>query len=160
RKVATAGFDAAMARQREEARRSWAGSGEAATGAQWFQLREAVGASEFLGYETETAEGGVLAILRGGERVDAAAAGEEVGIVVNQTPFYGESGGQQGDTGIIFSATGGEFAVGDTLKEAGDVYVHVGSVTHGALKVGDAVELRVDGERRLRLRANHSVTHL
>jgi alanyl-tRNA synthetase len=160
RKVAQAGFDAAMRRQREEARRSWVGSGEAATGAAWFALREELGPTEFLGYETESAEGVVLAILKGGERTPAAQVGDEVAIVVNQTPFYGESGGQLGDTGVIFSAAGGEAAVRDTIREAGDLFVHLGTVAHGALKVGDAVELRVDRERRRRLRANHSVTHL
>src|SRR3984957_9926786 len=160
RKVAIAGFDAAMERQRAEARKSWVGSGEAATGAQWFALREAVGATEFLGYETESAEGVVLGILRGGERVAAASAGDEVAVVVNQTPFYGESGGQLGDTGVMFSAAAGELAVRDTMREAGDLFVHIGTVAHGTLKVGDAVELRVDHERRRRLRANHSVTHL
>ena len=160
RKVAIAGFDAAMGRQREEARRSWVGSGEAATGAQWFALREELGATEFLGYETENAEGVVLAILKGAERVGAAETGDDVMIVVNQTPFYGESGGQVGDTGAMFSAAGGEVAVRDTTREAGDLFVHHGTVAHGALKIGDAVELRVDHERRRRLRANHSVTHL
>jgi alanyl-tRNA synthetase len=160
RKVEVAGFDAAMARQREEARKSWVGSGEAATGAQWFALREEFGPTEFLGYETETAEGVVLGILRGGERVAAASAGDEVAVVVNQTPFYGESGGQLGDTGVMFSAAAGELAVRDTMREAGDLFVHIGTVAHGTLKVGDAVELRVDHERRRRLRANHSVTHL
>jgi alanyl-tRNA synthetase len=160
RKVATAGFDAAMERQRAEARKSWVGSGEAATGAAWFALREEVGATEFLGYETESAEGVILAILRGGQRAVSAAAGDEVAIVVNQTPFYGESGGQTGDTGAMFSANGGEFAVRDTAREAGDLFVHLGAIAHGSLKIGDAVELRVDGQRRRRLRANHSVTHL
>src|SRR5205823_7737414 len=160
RKVAVEGFEAAMTRQREEARRSWVGSGEAATEASWFALREEVGPSEFLGYETETAEGVILALLKGEERAVEAQSGDEIGIIVNQTPFYGESGGQVGDTGAIFSAGGGEFAVTDTLRKAGDVFVHLGRVTHGTLRVGDAVELRVDGERRRRLRANHSVTHL
>jgi alanyl-tRNA synthetase len=160
RKVAIAGFDQAMAHQREEARKSWVGSGEAATGAAWFALREEIGPTEFLGYDTESAEGVILAILKGGERVAEARAGDEVAIVVNQTPFYGESGGQLGDTGAMFSAGGGEFAVRDTVKEAGDLIVHLGVATHGALKIGDAVELRIDGERRRRLRANHSVTHL
>ncbi|HTZ35994.1 MAG TPA: alanine--tRNA ligase, partial [Stellaceae bacterium] len=160
RKVAIAGFDAAMERQRAEARKSWVGSGEAATGAQWFALREELGATEFLGYETENAEGVVLAILKGGERVTAAEAGDEIAVVVNQTPFYGESGGQVGDEGVMFSAAGGEVAVRDTVKEAGDLVVHLGTLAHGALKVGDAVELRVDHARRRRLRANHSVTHL
>jgi len=160
RKVATAGFDAAMERQRAEARRSWVGSGEAAAGAEWFALREEVGPTEFLGYETESAEGVILAIVKNGQRVDGVEAGDEVAIVVNQTPFYGESGGQVGDTGAMFSAGGGEFAVQNTTKEAGDLVVHYGVIAHGALKPGDAVELRVDGERRRRLRANHSVTHL
>ncbi len=160
RKVAIAGFDAAMQRQREDARKSWVGSGDAATGAQWFALREELGATEFLGYETENAEGVVLGILKGGERVETASAGDEIAIVVNQTPFYGESGGQQGDSGVMFSAQGGEVAVRDALREAGDLFVHIGTVAHGVIAVGDAVELRVDHERRRRLRANHSVTHL
>jgi alanyl-tRNA synthetase len=160
RKVAVEGFETAMARQREEARRSWAGSGEAATEATWFALRDEIGPSEFLGYETESAEGVILAILRGEERVPAAVAGDKIGIIVNQTPFYGEAGGQVGDTGAIFSATGGEFTVEDTVRKAGDLFVHVGNVKHGTLRVGEAVELRVDGGRRRRLRANHSVTHL
>jgi alanyl-tRNA synthetase len=160
RRVAIAGFEKAMARQREEARKSWIGSGEAATEAVWLGLREEVGATEFLGYETETAEGVVQAIMRGDERVAEAALGDDAAVIVNQTPFYGESGGQAGDTGVIFSASGTELAVRDTIKKAGDVHVHLASVTRGGLKVGDAVELRVDGLRRRRLRANHSVTHL
>jgi alanyl-tRNA synthetase len=160
RRVETPGFDAAMARQREEARKHWVGSGEAATEAVWFALRQEVGATEFLGYETETAEGIVQAILQGGDRVLTAEAGDEVAIVVNQTPFYAESGGQVGDTGIMFSAAGAEVAVADTVKKAGELNVHLGRVTHGALAVGDAVELRIDAARRRRLRSNHSVTHL
>jgi alanyl-tRNA synthetase len=160
RQVAIEGFDAAMARQREEARRNWVGSGEAATEAVWFALREEVGATEFLGYETETAEGVVLAILRDGARVTEAAAGDEIAVVVNQTPFYAESGGQVGDTGGMFTATGTELAVGDTIKKAGELHVHLARVTRGTPREGDAVEMRVDGARRRRLRANHSVTHL
>ena len=160
RRVAVDGFEAAMARQRAEARRSWVGSGEAATEAVWLGLREDLGATEFLGYETEAAEGVVLAILRDGGRVGEAAAGDEIAVIVNQTPFYGELGGQVGDTGVIFSASGAELAVHDTVKKAGDLHVHLGRLVHGSLKEGDAVELRVDGARRRRLRANHSVTHL
>jgi alanyl-tRNA synthetase len=160
RRVAIEGFEKAMARQREEARKSWVGSGEAATEAVWLGLREEVGATEFLGYETETAEGVVLAIMRGNERVTEVALGDDVAVIVNQTPFYGESGGQAGDTGVIFSASGTELAVRDTIKKAGDLHVHLASVTRGGLNVGDAVELRVDGLRRRQLRANHSVTHL
>jgi len=160
RKVALEGFEAAMARQREEARRNWVGSGEAATEAVWFALREEIGATEFLGYETETAEGVVLAILRDGARVAEAAAGDQVALILNQTPFYAESGGQVGDTGVMFTAGGAELAVEDTIKKAGDLHVHLGRLIRGGLQVGDAVELRVDGARRRRLRANHSVTHL
>jgi alanyl-tRNA synthetase len=158
--VDRAGFDAEMQLARERSRASWVGSGEAATGALWFALREELGPTEFLGYEAETAEGVVLAILRGGERVSAANAGDEVAIVVNQTPFYGESGGQLGDTGVVLSAAGAEVTVRDTLREAGDLFVHIGTVAQGSLKLRDGVELRVDHERRRRLRANHSVTHL
>jgi alanyl-tRNA synthetase len=160
RKVAHAGFEAAMARQRQEARRNWVGSGEAAAEAKWYELREEFGATEFLGYETESAAGIVQAVLCGDRLVAAATAGDEVAILVNQTPFYAESGGQQGDTGVIFSAAGAEVAVRDTVKQAGDLHVHLGTVTHGTVRPGDAVELRVDHERRTRLRANHSVTHL
>jgi alanyl-tRNA synthetase len=160
RRVAIAGFEAAMARQREEARRSWVGSGEAATEAVWFGLRQEVGPTEFLGYETEAAEGVALAILRDGARIGAAVAGDEIGLIVNQTPFYAESGGQMGDTGVVSAAGGAELAVHDTVKKAGDLHVHLGRVIRGMLKDGDAVELRVDAERRRRLRANHSVTHL
>jgi alanyl-tRNA synthetase len=160
RKVAVEGFEREMARQRDEARKSWVGSGETATEAVWFALREQVGATEFLGYETESAEGVVLAIMRSGVRVAEASLGDDVAVIVNQTPFYAESGGQVGDTGIAFSAGGVELAVRDTVKKAGDLHVHLGNVTRGILKEGDAVELRVDGRRRRQLRANHSVTHL
>jgi alanyl-tRNA synthetase len=102
----------------------------------------------------------VLALMRNGERLTEAAAGDEVGVILNQTPFYAESGGQVGDTGVMFSPSGAELAVRDTVKKAGDLHVHLGSVTHGTLKMGDAVELRVDGMRRRLLRGNHSVTHL
>ena len=147
-------------KHKELSRASWIGSGEAATEAVWFALRDEVGPTEFLGYETDVAEGVIWAILKGETSVHAAHAGEEVAIVVNQTPFYGESGGQAGDTGVIFSPSGGEFAVRDTQRKAGDLIVHLGVVEHGTLAIGHAVELRVDSERRRRLRANHSVTHL
>jgi alanyl-tRNA synthetase len=160
RAVAVEGFEKAMARQREEARKSWIGSGEAATEAVWFTLRDELGATEFLGYETENAEGVVLAIVRDGKRVAEAAIGDDIALIVNQTPFYAEAGGQVGDTGVIFSSSGAELVVRDTLKKANDLHVHLGTLTRGVLKEGDAVELRVDGARRRRLRANHSVTHL
>jgi alanyl-tRNA synthetase len=160
RKVAIEGFEGAMARQREEARKSWIGSGEAATEAVWFALRDQLGATEFLGYETESAEGVVLAIMRNGAHIAEATLGDDVALIVNQTPFYAEAGGQVGDTGVVFTAGGAELAVRDTLKKAGDLYVHLGNVTRGVLKQGDPIELRVDGRRRRQLRANHSVTHL
>ena len=155
-----AGFDAAMERQREAARRAWAGSGEAATESLWFDLREKLGATEFLGYETESAEGVVAGIVVDGDSVEEVSAGREAMVVANQTPFYGESGGQMGDEGILFTAGGAEFTVEDTLKKLDDMHIHRGKVSRGTLRVGDAAEMRVDGERRGRLRANHSVTHL
>ncbi|MGD9617954.1 MAG: alanine--tRNA ligase [Alphaproteobacteria bacterium] len=158
--VDVAGFEAEMEQQRERSRAAWAGSGEAATDMVWFRLRDEVGATEFLGYDTEMAEGVIWAILKGEDNVHAAHAGEEVALVVNQTPFYGESGGQLGDTGVIFSPSGGEFEVRDTQRKAGDVIVHFGLVKHGMLAIGNTVELRIDRTRRRRLRANHSVTHL
>jgi alanyl-tRNA synthetase len=162
--VAVAGFEAAMRHQREEARKSWVGSGEAAAEAIWFALAEELGATEFLGYDTESAEGIVQAILHDGERVARASEGisdgAEVAVITNQTPFYAESGGQVGDAGIMFTQAGAEMAVRDTVKKAGDLFVHLGTVTRGTLAVGDTVALRVDGERRRRLRANHSATHL
>ncbi|MCC7017061.1 MAG: alanine--tRNA ligase [Rhodospirillales bacterium] len=158
--VDEAGFKAAMERQRAEARKAWAGSGEAATEQVWFQVRDDVGATDFLGYATETAEGKIAALVKNGARVPEARAGDEVAIVVNQTPFYGESGGQIGDTGRIKTSAGAEAAVTDTQKKAGDVHVHFAGVEKGTLKVGDQVSLAVDVERRRGLRAHHSATHL
>jgi len=160
RQVAVEAFNAAMERQRAEARKSWVGSGEAATEQLWFDLRDKVGATEFLGYETHVAEGKIVAIVVDGRSVEQVSAGSEAAILVNQTPFYAESGGQMGDSGTIFSAQAGEFAVRDTQKKAGELFVHQGVVTHGSLKLGDFVELRIDETRRTQLRANHSVTHL
>lgn len=157
--VDLSGFTDAMERQKAEARSHWAGSGDKATETIWFELKEKFGATEFLGYDTETAEGVVQAIVREGKSVDVASAGDEVQIVVNQTPFYGESGGQMGDTGVISSDTA-KLAVSDTQKKGEGVFVHLATVTDGTLKVGDAVALTVDHARRSRLRANHSATHL
>src|SRR5260370_3821321 len=157
--VDTTAFNAAMERQREKARASWSGSGEAATEAVWFALREKVGASEFLGYETESAEGVVAALVRDGKEADALKTGETGAVVLNQTPFYGESGGQVGDTGVMH-ADGVRFRVTDTQKKAGDVFVHSGVVEEGTLKPGLALALEVDHARRTNIRANHSATHL
>jgi alanyl-tRNA synthetase len=158
--VDTPGFEAAMDRQRTAARKAWVGSGEAATDQIWFDVREKVGASDFLGYATEVAEGQILALIKDGKQVRNAKVGDEVAIVANQTPFYGESGGQMGDAGVFIGAKGIEIAIADTQKKLGDLHVHYGRVTAGELALGDAVEMRVDGERRSRLRANHSATHL
>jgi alanyl-tRNA synthetase len=160
KKVDTAGFDAAMERQREVARRAWKGSGEAATEELWFELREKFGATEFLGYTTEVAEGKVLALLVDNRPVESVVAGAKIALIANQTPFYGESGGQIGDHGVMFGANGTEIEIDDTQKKLGDLHVHFGTVTKGRIAVGDVLEMRVDGERRTALRANHSATHL
>ncbi|MFN3232611.1 MAG: alanine--tRNA ligase [Alphaproteobacteria bacterium] len=159
RSVDMAGFDAAMERQRAEARKAWAGSGDAATDRVWLELRETHGASEFLGYDSTAGEGQVLAIVENGEPVETAEPGADVAVLINQTPFYGESGGQMGDTGTLKAPTG-EIAVSDTKKLAGDLHVHMGKVEHGPVSVGDVVDMKVDSRRRDRLRANHSATHL
>ena len=156
--VDTDGFNAAMARQKAEARASWAGSGEAATEAVWFPVRDKAGATEFLGYGTEKAEG-IVAALVATARSSRAGEGETVGVVVNQTPFYGESGGQMGDTGTI-SGEGFRIEVTDTQKKGDGLFVHEGRVVKGTVKTGAAVELEVDHARRTRLRSNHSATHL
>src|SRR3984957_4907722 len=152
-------FNAAMEQQKAKARASWAGSGEAATETVWFALREKLGATEFLGYETERAEGVVATLVRDGKEVATLAKGESGAVVLNQTPFYGESGGQVGDTGLM-TADGVRFRVTDTQKKAGDLFVHSGVVEEGALKPGLALALEVDGRRRGAIRANHSATHL
>jgi alanyl-tRNA synthetase len=157
--VDTDAFNAAMERQREKARASWAGSGEAATEAIWFPLREKLGATEFLGYDTEIAEGVVTALIRDGKEIAELKAGESGTVVLNQTPFYGESGGQVGDTGLM-SADGVRVRVTDTQKKAGDVFAHAVTVEQGALKAGSALALAVDHARRSQIRANHSATHL
>ena len=154
------GFAAAMQRQRAEARKAWAGSGEAATERVWFELRERLGPTEFLGYETEKAEGQILAILKGGKEVKQLKKGEDGLIITNQTPFYGMSGGQVGDEGWIRGPKGAVFIVRDTEKKLGDLFIHSGVLEKGPLKVGDAVELEVDHARRTAIRANHSATHL
>jgi alanyl-tRNA synthetase len=153
------GFDAAMRQQRAEARKAWAGSGEAATESIWFGLKERLGASEFLGYETECAAGIIVAMLKDGREVSRLGRGESGQIIVNQTPFYGESGGQVGDTGRI-SAAGFTFRVTNTQKRLGDLIIHEGVVEEGEGRVSLAVDLEVDHQRRRAIRANHSATHL
>jgi alanyl-tRNA synthetase len=152
------GFEDSMAKQRAEARKSWSGSGDAATGAVWFGVADAVGPTEFLGYETETAEGEVRALLRNGAQVETLAAGDEGVVVLNQTPFYGESGGQVGDTGSL-AGDGIRATVLNTEKHNG-VFAHYVKVEEGTLTRGNAVALTVDHQRRSAIRANHSATHL
>jgi alanyl-tRNA synthetase len=157
--VDIASFTDAMEEQRKKARASWAGSGEAADEAVWFGIREKIGGTEFLGYETESAAGVVSALVRDGKEVDALKKGDSGAVVLNQTPFYGESGGQVGDTGVM-TADGVRFKVTDTQKHLGDVFVHIGIVEEGTLKVGAALALEVDHSRRGTIRKNHSATHL
>jgi len=158
RAVDTEGFDTAMEAQKAKARAAWSGSGEEADAAIWFDLAETHGSTEFLGYDTELAEGQLLALVRDGAAIDVAKLGETVAIVVNQTPFYAESGGQVGDTGTIRTATGTAH-VSDTKKVAG-VFLHMAEVIEGEVKPGQGAELAVDHARRTTIRANHSATHL
>ena len=163
RSVDTDGFDAAMAEQKAKARAAWQGSGEAADSAVWFELAEKHGATDFLGYDTETAEGQVLALVRDGAEVSELKAGETGMVVLNQTPFYGESGGQVGDTGWLRRLENEDegASVTDTQKMGGGkVFAHAVSVTNGTIKKGDALGLEVDHKRRSAIRANHSATHL
>ncbi|MBL8907469.1 MAG: alanine--tRNA ligase [Rhizobiales bacterium] len=159
-KVDTKAFDAAMEMQREEARKAWKGSGEAQTETVWFEIKERAGATEFLGYATETSEGVVTAIIAEGKEIQSLEPGRPATLVLNQTPFYGESGGQTGDHGIIKTAEGALFRVTDTQKRAGDVIAHIGQLESGSLKRGDAAELIVDHARRSGNRQHHSATHL
>jgi len=158
RGVDTDGFDAAMAEQKAKARAAWSGSGETADAAIWFDLAETYGPTEFLGYDTEKAEGQVLALVRDGAEIPTAATGESVTVVVNQTPFYAESGGQVGDSGVLKTDTGAA-TISDTKKVNG-VFLHIAEVTEGEINPGQAAELTVDHDRRSTIRANHSATHL
>ncbi|MDN3590545.1 alanine--tRNA ligase [Methylobacterium adhaesivum] len=157
--VDTDAFGAAMERQRKAARAAWTGSGEAATETVWYGVKERTGATEFLGYETETAEGIVTALLRDGTEVEALEAGQTGLALLNQTPFYAESGGQVGDTGTL-TASGLKARVTATEKKLGDLFVHHVTVDEGRLALNQPVELAVEGGRRAAIRANHSATHL
>jgi alanyl-tRNA synthetase len=157
--VDLASFNDAMERQRAKARASWSGSGEAAQETVWFSLREKVGSTEFLGYETESAEGVVAALVRDGKEVPELKKGESGAVVMNQTPFYGESGGQVGDSGEM-RREGVRLSVTDTQKKAGDVFAHLVKIEQGTVKVGDPLLLEVDHARRAAIRQNHSATHL
>ena len=160
RGVDTEGFDKAMAAQKAAARAAWAGSGDAADETVWFDLREQHGATEFIGYIHDDAEGVIQAIVKDGKSVETAKAGDIVEIIVNQTPLYAESGGQVGDAGIIESEGGASIIITDTKKRAGALHGHIGEIKNGEIKNGEVVRLAIDKERRGRIRANHSVTHL
>lgn len=158
--VDRAGFDAAMEQQKAAARAAWKGSGDAASGEVWFDIAEREGGTEFTGYTSTSGEGTVVAIVKDGAEVKAASAGDEVVILTNQTPFYGESGGQTGDVGSITNVEGLSADVTDTSKPLGRLHAHHAKISSGTIKVGDSVHLEVDVERRDRIRANHSATHL
>ncbi len=158
--VDRAGFDTAMDAQKAAARAAWKGTGAAASDDIWFDIAEREGASEFTGYTATTGEGRVVALVKEGALVDSIAAGDEAIIVTNQTPFYGESGGQMGDSGTMSTAEGLSVTVSDTSKPLGRIHAHHGTVDAGTIAIGDTVHLEVDSERRDALRANHSATHL
>jgi alanyl-tRNA synthetase len=158
--VDRAGFDAAMAEQKAAARAAWKGSGEAASDDLWYDLAEEVGSTEFTGYSSHEGEGVVLALVKDGKRVDQADSGETVTVILNQTPFYGESGGQVGDAGKLTALNGFEGVVEDTSKPLGRLHALRTRIAQGSLKVGDTLHQSVDVERRNAVRANHSATHL
>ena len=159
-KVDRDGFDSAMAEQKTKARAAWKGSGAKASDELWFDLAEEFGSTEFTGYSGDEGEGVVLAIVRDGVRVEAAEVGETVQVLLNQTPFYGESGGQVGDSGKLTNLKGFKGDVEDTAKPLGKLHVLLTKVAAGELSVGDTVQQKLDSDRRNRIRANHSATHL
>ncbi|WP_137753300.1 alanine--tRNA ligase [Sphingopyxis sp. L1A2A] len=158
--VDRAGFDAAMAQQKAAARAAWKGSGQKASEEIWFDLAETNGSTEFTGYGSTVGEGQVIALVKDGVQVDEGKAGDELVVLTNQTPFYGESGGQMGDSGTIATLSGAKASISDTGKPLGRLHAHQAKLEAGTLKVGDTVQLTVDAERRDRIRANHSATHL
>src|SRR5688500_4142513 len=154
------GFDAAMAEQKAAARAAWKGSGDKASDELWYDLAEELGATEFTGYSGHEGEGVVVALVKEGISVDEAKEGETVTVVLNQTPFYGESGGQVGDAGKLSSLIGFEGEVEDTSKPLGKLHALRTKVLKGAVNVGDVLQQSVDAERRAATHANHSATHL
>ncbi|MBL4800361.1 MAG: alanine--tRNA ligase [Emcibacter sp.] len=158
--VDEAGFKVAMEKQKAEARAAWKGSGSAATEEVWFEANAAFGATEFLGYATVHTEGKILSILKDGKQINVANVGDEVAILTNQTPFYGESGGQAGDIGTLNMADGAMAIISDTEKKLGKLHVHMAKITKGKFAVSDIVDMKVDVNLRDQVRANHSVTHI
>ncbi|MEM7768425.1 MAG: alanine--tRNA ligase, partial [Pseudomonadota bacterium] len=153
------GFETAMARQKAESRKAWSGSGDASEDGLWLSLMESVGPTEFLGYGALDSEAKLRAIIRNGKATGSAEVGA-VSLVFDRTPFYGESGGQAGDRGRIVFSNGAEVVVRDTQKQAGGLHVHMGEIVAGKIRTGMKAQLAVDGDRRQRLMANHSATHL
>ena len=160
RSVDTSGFDEAMERQKADARRAWSGSGDKTDETIWFDIKQTFGGTEFLGYSSEYAEGTVIAIVKDGVRVETAVPGDEISVVVNQTPFYAESGGQMGDSGFLLGDKEGVLTVLDTKKMVDDLHVHVGTLSGNSMAINEVVELRVDPDRRSGLKRHHSATHL
>ena len=158
-KVDNTKFDEMMKKSRELAKKNWKGSGDSSVSEIWFNLKEKIGPTEFLGYETNQAEGSVTAIIKDDKEIQQLKEGEEGQIILNQTPFYGESGGQVGDKGTITSGEN-EFEVTDVQKKIGNLFVHFGKVSKGTIKLEDNVELKINTERRQNIRAYHSATHL
>ena len=158
-KIDNFAFDEAMQKSKELARASWKGSGDKSIEEKWFKVREQLNPTEFLGYEFDKAEGVVLKISLGNKFVESVKEGDEVEVITNQTPFYGESGGQVGDQGII-SNSKCKINIKDTQKKLGDLLVHYGKIEKGSLKVGESVNLEINVQKRNNSRANHSATHL
>ena len=158
-KVDTKVFDQLMANRREDAKKNWKGSGDRAVDHIWFNIREKLGPTDFLGYETDNSQGVVLSIIHDGKEIEILNEDKEGIIITNQTPFYGESGGQIGDTGFLFGSKS-QFEVTDTQKKLGDLHIHIGKLIKGSISKGDTLDLKIDSERRSNIRAYHSATHL
>ena len=158
-KVDTKKFDQLMSKRKEDAKKNWKGSGDSAVERIWFNIREKLGPTDFLGYETNNSQGIVLSIVQGGKEVSKLDEGQEGIIITNQTPFYGESGGQIGDVGFLFSLNS-KFEVTDTQKKIGDLHIHIGKLVKGSISKGETLDLRIDLKRRNNIRAYHSATHL
>ena len=158
-KVDSKVFDQLMANRREDAKKNWKGSGDRAVDHIWFNIREKLGPTDFLGYETDNSQGVVLSIIHDGKEIEILNEDKEGIIITNQTPFYGESGGQIGDTGFLFGSKS-RFEVTDTQKKLGDLHIHIGKLIKGSISKGDTLDLKIDSERRSSIRAYHSATHL
>ena len=158
-KVDTKSFDQLMTKRKENAKKNWKGSGDTAIEHIWFKVREKLGSTDFLGYETDNSQGVVLTIIHNGKETDTLTENSEGIIITNQTPFYGESGGQIGDTGFLLGSNS-RFEVTNTQKKLGDLHIHIGKLIKGSISKGDTLDLKINSERRSNIRAYHSATHL